>query len=237
MRRALAFLTPLGRASAPGPESLAWFPVVGAGLGLALGGIWWVAGRWWPPAAAAAIVVAADLVLTGLLHFDGLVDSGDGLLAPRAPGERLAIMATPDVGAFGVGVGAATLLCRWAALASMQPAPLVLAALWTLSRTAMAVIVRTQRYARTEGGLVSAFTSPAGAGGTLVLFAGGALALAFAAAWRTPAGPVSVAAGALAAASIVVLARRRIGGYTGDVLGAAGVIAETAGLLVAAAKW
>lgn len=237
MRRALAFLTPLGRAGPPGPDSLGWFPVVGAGLGLALGGIWWVAGKWWPPGAAAAIVVVADLALTGLLHFDGLVDSGDGLLALRTPSERLAIMATPDVGAFGVGVGAATLLCRWAALASMRPAPLELVALWTLSRTAMAVIVRTQRYARTEGGLVSAFVSPAGVRGTAALAAGGLLAVAFAAVWRTPAGPVSVACGALGAAAVVVLARRRIGGYTGDVLGAAGVIAETVGLLVAAARW
>jgi len=37
--------------------------------------------------------------------------------------------------------------------------------------------------------------------------------------------------------AVVGLAWRRLGGYTGDVLGAAGVVAETVGLLVAAAKW
>ena len=52
--------------------------------------------------------------------------------------------------------------------------------------------------------------------------------------WR---GVVCVLVGALAFAVVVVFARRRIGGFTGDVLGAAGVIGETAGLLALAARW
>jgi adenosylcobinamide-GDP ribazoletransferase len=48
---------------------------------------------------------------------------------------------------------------------------------------------------------------------------------------------VAALAGAIGAAGVVALSRRRLGGFTGDVLGAAGVIGETAGLLVAAAKW
>src|SRR3954451_21883132 len=113
MRRALAFLTPLpvGRAGAPDRRSLAWVPVVGALIGLALGGIWWGAEHIWPPAVAAALVVLADLALTGMLHMDGLVDSADGLL-PHAPTEgheeeggrqwRLDVMQQADIGAFGV---------------------------------------------------------------------------------------------------------------------------------------
>ena len=51
------------------------------------------------------------------------------------------------------------------------------------------------------------------------------------------AGPVTALAAAGGFAAVVALAERRIGGYTGDVLGAAGVVAETVGLLVAAARW
>jgi adenosylcobinamide-GDP ribazoletransferase len=62
-------------------------------------------------------------------------------------------------------------------------------------------------------------------------------AAALAAAWKVPAGPVAVGSSALGFGAVVLWARRRIGGYTGDVLGAAGMVAETIGLLVAAARW
>ena len=80
MRRALAFLTPLGGAAVPDRRTLSWFPLAGGAIGVAVGGVWWGAERLWPPAVAAALTIAADLALTGLLHIDGLVDSADGLL-------------------------------------------------------------------------------------------------------------------------------------------------------------
>lgn len=234
-RQAVAFLTPLGGAATPSSAALAWFPVVGGGLGLVLGAGWWLAGRAWPAAVTAAVVVTADLALTGLLHIDGLIDAADGLLPHLDRARRLEVMATPDVGAFGVAVAAVVLLLRWASLGSLRPAPLLLAGLWCGSRTMMAVTAKTQPYARaTQGGLVSAFL---GAGPALPLLLGGAASLALAAVWRPIVGPISVACGAAAAVGVIALARRRLGGYTGDVLGAAGVLAETVGLLVAAAKW
>ncbi len=110
MRAAVAFLTPFGGARPPNATTLDWFPVVGACLGLALGGLWWAATRAWPSPVAAALIVAADLVLTGMLHFDGLIDSADGLLAPLTPARRLEVMADPRAGAFGVTAAAGTLL-------------------------------------------------------------------------------------------------------------------------------
>ena len=239
MRRAVAFLTPIGGAAAPDPGTLAWFPVVGAALGFAVGGVWWLAGRWWPPAVAAVVAVAADLAVTGMLHIDGLVDSADGLLPPLEAGRRLEVMASPEVGAFGVATAVTVLLCRWAALASLRPAPLLLGALWTFSRTTMAATVRIQPYARgpVGGGLASAFVPSPGDPGRLALVGGAVGAVVLAAGWRAVAGPVALSAAAVAAAGVVLLARRRIGGFTGDVLGAAGVLAETAGLIVAAARW
>jgi cobalamin synthase len=245
----VAVLTPLGGAAGPAPGAVAWFPAVGAVLGLVVGGSWWVLARAWPAPVVAALVVTADLALTGLLHLDGLLDSADGLLAHHHDRRRrLAVMASPEVGAFAVVVGGAVLLCRFAAVASLRPAPLLLAALWCASRTLMATVMRVVPYARADGGggLASPFLGPAGrhegaAGpgraGALPLAAGAVASVALAAGWRLVAGPVSVLAGVGAGFGVVVLARRKLGGFTGDVLGAAGVLAETVGLVVAAAKW
>ena len=252
MLEALAFLTPLGGARRPTPGALRWFPVVGAAMGLALGGIWWLVGRAWPPLAAAGIVVVADLALTGLLHLDGLVDTADGLLPPLPRERRLAVMRQPDAGAFGIGAAGAVLILRWAALASIRPAPLLLGGLWCLSRTAMAACARGMPYARAEGGIASAFGArseegvPGGPGADRrasvrripLLYVVAALGAAgLAAAWSVPAGPVAVAVAAGGFAAVIWLAMRRIGGFTGDVLGAAGMVAETVGLLTAAARW
>jgi adenosylcobinamide-GDP ribazoletransferase len=238
-RQAVAFLTPLGGAETPSAAAVAWFPLVGAGLGLTLGGVWWLAGRVWPGPVAAAVVVAADLALTGLLHVDGLIDAADGLLPHLDRARRLEVMAAPDVGAFGVAVAAVVVLSRWVALASVPSAPLLLAGLWCGSRTAMAVVIRTQPYARAgtgpgTGGLATAFL---GAGAVAPLVAGGVVAVVLAALWHPLAGVAAVVAGGLAATAVVALARRRLGGFTGDVLGAAGIVGETVGLLVAVAKW
>jgi len=233
-REAAAFLTPFGGAAEPTPDALGWFPVVGAVVGAGVGLCWWGAAQLWPRAVAAVVAVAADLVFTGMLHFDGVCDAADGLLAPLPAERRLAVMAEPGVGAFGVVVAGALLIGRWAALAATRPAVLLPAALWCASRTQMALVVCAVPYARREGGLASAFAGRTSLG-ALPLGLAGAVALGLV--WRPVAGPVAVGAGAAAAAAVMALAWRRIGGFTGDVLGAAGVVGETVGLLVAAARW
>lgn len=235
MREAIGFLTPFGGARRPTPRALRAFPVVGAGLGLALGGVWWLAGRAWPPTVAAAIVVVADLAATGMLHMDGLADSADGLLPHLSRARRLEVMDTPDVGAFGVSVVGVVLLARFAALVALRPAPLLLGALYCCSRTAMAATVERVPYARSGGGLASAFQGHRVPAGLIALAA--AAAVTGAALWARTAGPVAVAATAVAFGAVIALGIRRLGGYTGDVLGAAGVVGETIGLVVAAAKW
>jgi adenosylcobinamide-GDP ribazoletransferase len=237
-RQALAFLTPIGGAAAPSSAALAWFPVVGLGIGAALGGTWWAGGEIWAPGIVAAVVVTADLAFTGMLHLDGLVDSADGLL-PHLPRERrLEVMRQPDAGAFGVGAAVCLLLLRWATIASLLPAPALLAGLWCVSRTAMAVAAARLPYARPGGGLASAFR-PARPGFAAAAIGATGLALGSAAAgaWDVPAGPAAVGACAVGAVAVLALAHRRIGGFTGDVLGAAGLVGETCGLLVAAARW
>jgi adenosylcobinamide-GDP ribazoletransferase len=232
LRQATAFLTPLGGAATPTADAVAWFPVVGAALGGVLGLVWLGAERLWPPLLVAVLVVALDLALTGMLHTDGLADSADGLL-PHLPAERrLEVMATPDVGAFGVAVVTATIVLRVAAIASLTAAPLLIAGLWCASRSLMAVTACRVPYAR-SGGLASAFL-----GSRVVAPAAGlVLAVGLGAGWRPVAGSVAVIVGLAAGAGVVALGRRRVGGFTGDVLGAAGVVTETVGLVVAAARW
>ena len=236
MRRAIAFLTPLPVGGGP-PNGITfdWFPVVGALIGLWVGGAWWLADRAFAPTVAAALVLVTDLALTGMLHIDGLADAADGLLPHhRGTSRRLEVMTEPGVGAFGVTAVVVVLLLRFAALASQPVSVLLVVALWCASRTVMAVGARALPYARAEGGLASAFAGgdwrPVALCGLIAAVALGALADGR----RTG---VAVAASAAAGLLVLLAARRRIGGYTGDVLGAAGVIGETVGLLVAAARW
>jgi adenosylcobinamide-GDP ribazoletransferase len=229
---ALAFLTVVGRGQPTGPRAVPWFPVVGALVGAAVGAVWWGADEWWPPAVAGALAVASDLVLTGLLHLDGLADAADGLLPPMDRESRMAVMSKGDVGAFAIGVVGTVLPLRLASFASMEPRVALVAALWCASRTVMAVGATA--------------LPPAHAGGTTALFRGASpavpaavgavlcLALAAPDPARTVAGIFGVVAGA---AAVLALSHRRLGGVTGDVLGAAGLIGETVGLVVASARW
>jgi adenosylcobinamide-GDP ribazoletransferase len=229
VRRALAFLTPLpvGGAGEPQPSALAWFPVVGALVGFGVGGVWWAADRWWPPLVAAALTVIADLALTGMLHVDGLVDTADGLLPPLGDRDRrLEVMADPNAGAFGTAAAIAVLGTRAAVFASHRPDAVAVAGMWMMSRTVMASTARHVTYVR-PGGLATSFVGGRGNDVALALGAAAAVALA---GW-------SAVAVAMAGAAVVAVAVRRLGGFTGDVLGGAGVVGETAGLVVLAATW
>lgn len=229
-RGALAFLTPIGGAAHPSPLCLPWFPVVGALVGGAVGGVWWGASELWPPLVAAALAVSADLALTGVLHIDGLADTADGLLPPVPPEERAAIMAAPDVGAFGATAIVVVLLLRTAALASTDVEVPVVVALWAASRAVMAGVLVSMPYA--GGGLAARFRGGSGVPTAWVGLAAAAVIIAGGARWDALAGLV---AGLLLAAGLLELSRRRLGGFTGDVLGALGVLIETVGLLGLAA--
>jgi adenosylcobinamide-GDP ribazoletransferase len=234
VRRAVAFLTPLGGAVVPDARTFSWFPVVGALIGGVLGGVWWGAEQLWAPLVAAALVIAADLALTGLIHLDGLVDTADGVLPQVPRARRLAIMSEPSVGAYGVAVAGTVLLLRFSVLSTMAPEVGLLAGIWCGSRTAMAVAARAVPYARAEGGLASALLGGDWRG---VALYGGAGSIALAVAAVGAPGALAVVAGFAAAGGVVAVARRRLGGFTGDVLGAAGVVGETVALLVASARW
>lgn len=234
-RSALGFLTVVGFAASGGPSrrSVAWFAPVGAVLGLAVGAAWWAGDHLWPALLAATLAVAVDAALTGLLHLDGLADSADGLIPPLSRARRLEVMADPRAGGFAVVTVILVLGLRVAALDALEPDPLLLAGVWAMARAAMAVTLATVPYARRDG-LASSFVAAPLAPG-LAGLAGG-LALVVVAHGALPGLAVGLALVGTAA-MVVGLAWRRLGGFTGDVLGAAGVVAETLALVVAAARW
>jgi adenosylcobinamide-GDP ribazoletransferase len=238
MRRALSFLTVLGRAAEPNQRTLSWFPLVGVAVGAVVGAAWWVAGRVWPAAVAAVVAVAVDAAVTGCLHLDGLADAADGLLPAVDRERRLEIMADPRVGAFGAVALVLVLSLRTAALAVTVARPLVVVGLWCGSRTMMAVVARSLPSARADGGTASAFVGNRRSAVERfgVAAYGMGLAFAFAAVGAGGRGVVVMGVEVLAMVAVVWFAVRRLGGYTGDVLGAMGVIGETVGLLVLAAR-
>ena len=241
LRAALELLTPLGRArDAPSRSAMAWFPVAGACIGALDGLAWQLARRVLEPLPAGVTAAAADAVLTGALHLDGLADTADGCLAHVPARARLDIMATPEVGAFGTVALALALATRSSALATQPPSLALSVALGAASRSLMAGATATMAYAR-PGGLVTAFlASPAPAADPVpadpvpaAVTAGIAGALLVAGAGGGRRAVEAVAAGSAAALVVLGAAERRLGGYTGDVLGAAGVACEAVGLLVA----
>ena len=226
MRGALAFLTVIGGARAPNKRTPAWFPVVGAGLGAAVATAHWGAHRLWPVLIAGAVVMTIDLVLTGALHLDGLADTADGLLPHMEQNRRLEVMAEPGVGAFAITAVTGALAVRWAVLADPDIRPVDLTAVWAGSRTIAATVPAMVPYVRPDG-LASPFVEGASCWIALWLLPISMLMIV-GGGWS---GVAAATAAPIAAAAVLWLAWRRIGGFTGDVLGTVIVISETAALL------
>lgn len=231
MLSALAFLSVVGRSSAPTDRTFRWFPVAGAFIGAVVGLVWWGAQEVWTVPVAAALAITADLVITGLLHVDGLADSVDGLLPHLDRERRLEVMRLPDVGAFALGVVPCVLLLRWVSVASGGISPWSVVAIWSISRTLVASVPSFLPYAR-SGGLATPFLGTPNRWVLLALLPATAVLVAAQGAVGGAAAIVCIAA----TVAVVAVAHRRLGGFTGDVLGASIVLSETAALLALAVR-
>jgi cobalamin 5'-phosphate synthase/cobalamin synthase len=230
---ALAFLTriPIRRsfdAAAVGRAAL-FFPLVGAAIGLLQMGLHRTLKPHLPAMVVAVLVVALSAWVTRGLHLDGLADFADGLGGGATRERRLEIMRDPAVGAFGVAALVLVLALKIAAIASLSSgAALVLAS--ALSRFSAVPLGCFLPYAREGTGLGAAMASGAG---RLELL--GATVLAVLLSLLFEARLVLFSWGFALLASLLVgsLAKRSLGGMTGDVLGANVEIAEASVLLAA----
>ena len=210
----------------PLARSVMMFPVVGAAIGLA-GALFYIVAAWLGlgPALAAIICVVAMLVLTRGLHEDGLADLADGLGAHTDREGRLAVMRDSRIGVFGAMALIIIIGARVAAVADLQHAMDVLAALVVaaaLSRAFMVVAMRTMPDVR-EDGMASAAGEPEFDQVMIALSVGAVLALVLLFPWAWIA---ALAGGGIAACIVGWLAVTVLGGKTGDVLGAIQQVTE-----------
>jgi adenosylcobinamide-GDP ribazoletransferase len=225
--------------------AMLWAPVVGVIVGgisaVVLVGVHTLIPTTLGAVLASALAVGALAYLTRGLHLDGLADTTDALGSGRAAPDALDIARRGDVGPFGVVAIVLVLLIQVAALAVAVDLGWGAVAVVTAVVTGrLAVVISCARgipAARSEGlGALVAGVVPRGAAlAWLIAVPLGALALG---AWLTPSAPwalpLSVVVGVTAASALLARAVRRLGGITGDVLGAA-VETATAMCLVAIA--
>ena len=228
---AVQFLTRLpvpgwvGHGPGQAAHAARYYPLVGMGVGLVGAGVFAGAGAGLPPLVAAVLSVAATVLLTGALHEDGLSDTLDGLFGGTTRVDALRIMRDSAIGAYGAAGLVVALGLKAAVLAELPDAGWALVAGHAGSRAAMVAVIAALPYARADGKAAGV----AGVGMREVAVAGlvGAAAL-------LPFGWRGVAMAALAAGVAWAMARwfrRRLGGYTGDTLGAVQQVAELAILL------
>lgn len=237
---AAAFLTRL-----PVPAGGAWaedrlvrasryFAPVGAVVGLIGGIAWWVAGAMLPPAVAAGLAVAAMIAVTGALHEDGLADCADGLGGGRTREDALAIMRDSRTGSYGVLALVLSVGLRWAALAALAPLAGLMALVMAagIGRALMVPATTFARYARAEGvgSLVARGAGPGELGAALAT----ALVLALLGGWP---GLLALALALAVGAAFLVWMVRRVGGYTGDGLGAIAQLGEVTVMVTLAGAW
>lgn len=189
----------------------------------------------------AVVLVALLAVQTRAFHLDGLADTVDGLTASYDRERALTVMRTGDVGPAGAAALVLVLLLQISALAGLlaSPSGAVLGALALVSsRLTLTLMCVGGRAARTSGlGETVVGAVPAVAGGPIVVVALGLAGLLTSATdVGLAGGPIVVLAGLVGGLVVRGLATRRLGGLTGDVLGAAVEIACAvslfAGLLV-----
>lgn len=244
---AVTFLTvlPIGRRvvldGADVARGSVLFPLVGAGIGAASGGTVWLLGDQLPSLLAAVLGVAVGVMLTGALHLDGLADCADGFGA-RTPEDRLRVMRDHTNGTYGGSALLLDLMVRVAALSAVagtNEALLISVAAGALSRTVGPVLAAHLPYAQDCPGAGEALNAnPShrreGLAGTV------AAAIAFVVLYPVfPDGITTYAIVIFPPFLVITLvgwtAKRRLGGVTGDVMGACSELVELAVLCAAVA--
>ena len=213
------------------------FPLVGALIGAFGAGAGLAASSLGLPVSVAALVaLAATMLLTGALHEDGLADTADGFGGGRTIEQKLAIMKDSRIGTYGVLALLVSVALRASCLVAVLgqgrwPFLGALVAAHAVGRAGLPTLMRGLEPVR-PGGLGAMAGLPSISVSVAAALVGLGLLLAGLGFWR---GVLTAPLAVAAMAAVAMLARRQIGGYTGDVLGAAEQTAEIAVLLAAGA--
>ena len=204
------------------------YPIVGAlvgGIGAAIYAVCWRLGL--PPVLAAIWALVGMVLTTGALHEDGLADTADGLGGGGPAERRLAIMRDSRIGSFAALALIAAMSARGGAIALIgtpMTAAVALVVAGGLSRAGMIVVLLAGRPARRDG-MAAGLAAVPRAEAVVGLAVAALLVFALVSAWSaTIALALALAIGMGAAA----LAKRQVGGHTGDILGATAVVVECA---------
>lgn len=238
LRLAIMLLTrlPVGHMPDPVPPlgAVAWaYPIAGALVAVIPAGLFWAAWGVIPVLMLAILTLAVQMLLTGAMHEDGLSDCADGFYGGHFRARRLEIMKDSRVGAYGVIALMVSLGLRVAALAAAPNAlagAIALVALAVASRAPLPFVMRLMPLARPKG--LGALASGVGMASAVVALALGEVAL-----FILPRTEILAPVMALAAVVVSLEALRKIGGFTGDTLGATQQVVEIAGWIVLAAVW
>lgn len=207
------------------------FPLVGLAVAALAVTVRAGAGVVWGPVVGTIAAVAVAVALTGALHEDGLADVADGLWGGREPEQRLAIMRDSRVGTYGIVALVTVLGLRVALLVPLDVISFakVVALAHVLGQAGMVLVARVAR--PVGGGLGSTFGQPPVSAVVLA----GAVAAATAAISAGWLAPVVLAVAGVAALACAGVAERRLGGFTGDVLGATNSVVHVTVLAAAVA--
>lgn len=199
-------------------RALPAFPLVGLVVGGLAALVYWGAWQVLPPTPAAVLAVAVAVAITGAFHEDGLADVFDGFFGGYTPDRRLAIMHDSRIGTFGGAALVCSLLLRVSLLASLSPADGVAALVGghVLGRGAILLAGPVSRPADPHSS-GAAVAEPAGRVGLAV---GALVTLLPVGLLLGPVVWVPVAVAVVVTLSWVALAGHKVGGITGDVLGA-----------------
>ena len=229
---ALRFFTRLpvpawvGHSDAQLNHATRYFPLIGWIVGLIGVSATWLAAQALPPSIAVILGMAATLLVTGAFHEDGFADSCDGFGGGWDKAQVLAIMKDSRIGSYGAIGISLLLLGKWNALYELNI--LMLPALFAghaISRAAAVTLIRRLEYVRDDGGKSKPLAVGMSRGELAIAWLFGLLPLAFLPWQLAFQGTVAVLLVTWLAARYT---RRRIGGYTGDVLGATQQLSEFA---------
>jgi adenosylcobinamide-GDP ribazoletransferase len=233
LRAAIAFLTrlPVGKATAFDAadvgHSAGWFPLIGILLGAIYCGAAALLKPHLPPGVIAVVLVLLDALATGALHYDGLADSADGFGGGKTREDILRIMHDHAIGSYGGLALAIAVTLKVVAYDALLGKSIWIPALIltpVLGRWSILLLTATLPYARADASPVEGMGKRALVFGTLSIVV--ALGAAMSGrAWIAAAVVVAVTAG------FGQYCQRRIGGITGDTLGANVQISEGAALL------